>query len=209
MTNAASSKKTINVILFFIVIIAAIFLYFKSTQNDKKIEEDAQIILKSVTAVSKLVVLESQWSEIYTYKETEKVFFNLVPTEKKAIVLLKAKAQISYDLKKLKIKIDKENKQLIIQSLPKEEIMIEPDLEYYDIETSVFNKFKPSDFNKIQKNAKAFVLNEIEKSGLKNQAKQVFIEKLQSLISLTEGLGWTVKYEGTIENYIKYKINHI
>jgi hypothetical protein len=206
MTNAASSKKTINVILFFIVIIAAIFLYFKSTQNDKKIEEDAQIILKSVTAVSKLVVLESQWSEIYTYKETEKVFFNLVPTEKKAIVLLKAKAQISYDLKKLKIKIDKENKQLIIQSLPKEEIMIEPDLEYYDIETSVFNKFKPSDFNKIQKNAKAFVLNEIEKSGLKNQAKQVFIEKLQSLISLTEGLGWTVKYEGTIENYIKDKI---
>jgi hypothetical protein len=206
MTNAASSKKTINVILFFIVIIAAIFLYFKSTQNDKKIEEDAQIILKSVTAVSKLVVLESQWSEIYTYKETEKVFFNLVPTEKKAIVLLKAKAQISYDLKKLKIKIDKENKQLIIQSLPKEEIMIEPDLEYYDIETSVFNKFKPSDFNKIQKNAKAFIQNEIEKSGLKNQAKQVFIEKLQSLISLTEGLGWTVKYEGTIENYIKDKI---
>lgn len=206
MTNAASSKKTINVILFFIVIIAAIFLYFKSTQNDKKIEEDAQIILKSVTAVSKLVVLESQWSEIYTYKETEKVFFNLVPTEKKAIVLLKAKAQISYDLKKLKIKIDKENKQLIIQSLPKEEIMIEPDLEYYDIENSVLNKFKPSDFNKIQKNAKAFVLNEIEKSGLKNQAKQVFIEKLQSLISLTEGLGWTVKYEGTIENYIKDKI---
>jgi hypothetical protein len=206
MTNAASSKKTINVILFFIVIIAAIFLYFKSTQNDKKVEEDAQIILKSVTAVSKLVVLESQWSEIYTYKETEKVFFNLVPTEKKAIVLLKAKAQISYDLKKLKIKIDKENKQLIIQSLPKEEIMIEPDLEYYDIETSVFNKFKPSDFNKIQKNAKAFVLNEIEKSGLKNQAKQVFIEKLQSLISLTEGLGWTVKYEGTIENYIKDNI---
>jgi hypothetical protein len=206
MSNTTSSKKTINVILFFIVIIAAIFLYFKSTQNDKKIEEDAQIILKSVTAVSKLVVLESQWSEIYTYKETEKVFFNLVPTEKKAIVLLKAKAQISYDLKKLKIKIDKENKQLIIQSLPKEEIMIEPDLEYYDIETSVFNKFKPSDFNKIQKNAKAFVLNEIEKSGLKNQAKQVFIEKLQSLISLTEGLGWTVKYEGTIENYIKDKI---
>ena len=206
MTNAASSKKTINVILFFIVIIAAIFLYFKSTQNDKKIEEDAQIILKSVTAVSKLVVLESQWSEIYTYKETEKVFFNLVPTEKKAIVLLKAKAQISYDLKKLKIKIDKENKQLIIQSLPKEEIMIEPDLEYYDMENSVLNKFKPSDFNKIQKNAKAFVLNEIEKSGLKNQAKQVFIEKLQSLISLTEGLGWTVKYEGTIESYIKDKI---
>jgi hypothetical protein len=206
MSNTTSSKKTINVILFFIVIIAAIFLYFKSTQNDKKVEEDAQIILKSVTSVSKLVVLESQWSEIYTYKETEKVFFNLVPTEKKAIVLLKAKAQISYDLKKLKIKIDKENKQLIIQSLPKEEIMIEPDLEYYDIETSVFNKFKPSDFNKIQKNAKAFVLNEIEKSGLKNQAKQVFIEKLQSLISLTEGLGWTVKYEGTIENYIKDKI---
>jgi hypothetical protein len=206
MSNTTSSKKTINVILFFIVIIAAIFLYFKSTQNDKKVEEDAQIILKSVTSVSKLVVLESQWSEIYTYKETEKVFFNLVPTEKKAIVLLKAKAQISYDLKKLKIKIDKENKQLIIQSLPKEEIMIEPDLEYYDIENSVLNKFKPSDFNKIQKNAKAFIQNEIEKSGLKNQAKQVFIEKLQSLISLTEGLGWTVKYEGTIENYIKDKI---
>jgi hypothetical protein len=70
MSNTTSSKKTINVILFFIVIIAAIFLYFKSTQNDKKIEEDAQIILKSVTSVSKLVVLESQWSEIYTYKET-------------------------------------------------------------------------------------------------------------------------------------------
>jgi|688.fasta_scaffold166811_3 hypothetical protein len=206
MTNAASSKKTINVILFFVVLIAAVFLYFKTTKDDKKVEEDAQIILKSVTSVSKLVVLESQWSEIYTYKETEKVFFNLVPTEKKAIVLLKAKAQISYDLKKLKIKIDKENKQLIIQSLPKEEIIIEPDLEYYDIENSVLNKFKPSDFNKIQKNAKAFVLNEIEKSGLKNQAKQVFIEKLQSLISLTEGLGWTVKYEGTIENYIKDKI---
>jgi hypothetical protein len=206
MTNAASSKKTINVILFFVVLIAAVFLYFKTTKDDKKVEEDAQIILKSVTSVSKLVVLESQWSEIYTYKETEKVFFNLVPTEKKAIVLLKAKAQISYDLKKLKIKIDKENKQLIIQSLPKEEIIIEPDLEYYDIENSVLNKFKPSDFNKIQKNAKAFIQNEIEKSGLKNQAKQVFIEKLQSLISLTEGLGWTVKYEGTIENYIKDKI---
>ena len=206
MTNNASSKKTINVILFFAVLFAAVFLYFKTTKDDKKVEEDAQIILKSVTSVSKLVVLESQWSEIYTYKETEKVFFNLLPTEKKAIVLLKAKAQISYDLKKLKIKIDKENKQLIIQSLPKEEIMIEPDLEYYDIETSVLNKFKPSDFNKIQKNAKAFVLNEIEKSGLKNQAKQTFVEKLQSLISLTEGLGWTVKYEGTIENYIKNNI---
>ena len=177
------------------------FLYRKFTSKNTDVETEATPIMKSVESISKLMVLEGNFTETYTYQENSKIFFDLIPQEKKAIIILNAKVLVGYDLKKMVIFIDKENKRVVIEKLPKEEINIIPDLKFYDIQASTFTSFDKNDINKVQADAKHKIEQQIEKSSLKIQARQRLIENLGSLVNISRAIGWTVEDKtNSIEN---------
>ena len=177
------------------------FLYRKFTSKNTDVETEATTIMKSVESISKLMVLEGNFTETYTYQENSKIFFDLIPQEKKAIIILNAKVLVGYDLKKMVIFIDKENKRVVIEKLPKEEINIIPDLKFYDIQASTFTSFDKNDINKVQADAKHKIEQQIEKSSLKIQARQRLIENLGSLVHISKAIGWTVEDKtNSIEN---------
>jgi hypothetical protein len=174
------------------VLLAIIYRVF-FTSKSAEVDIEATTIMKSVESISKLMVLEGQFTETYTYQERSKVFFDLIPQEKKAIVILNAKVLIGYDLKKMVIFIDKENKKLLIEKLPKEEVNIIPDLKFYDVQTSTFTNFTKDDINKVQEDAKDKIEQQIDQSNLRVQARQRLLENLSSVINLTQAIGWTVE----------------
>lgn len=172
--------------------LVSILVYRKFKSNKSTIEIEATTIQKSVENISKLMVIEGHFSETYTYQEKYKIFFDLIPQEKKAIVLLNAKALIGYDLKKLEIFIDKENRKVFIEKIPSEEVNIIPDLKFYDIQSSTLTSFNKDDINKVQADAKAKIEQQIEQSNLKQQARQRLVENLNSIVSLSNAMGWQV-----------------
>lgn len=167
------------------------YLIFKTaTKTTDSTEIQATTIQKSIEKISKLMVIEGYFSEVYSYQEKTKVFFNLIPQEKKALIILNAKAQVGYDLKKVEIFIDKNSKEVIIKSIPKEEINISPDLKFYDIQTSTFTSFSKDDLNKVQTDAHDRIVEQIEKSDIKQQARIRLMENLQSIASISNAIGW-------------------
>jgi hypothetical protein len=101
----------------------------------------------------------------------------------------------------MKYDIDEKNKTITILSIPKEEIKISPDLQFYDVEQSKLNPFTGDDYNKINKLVKANLAKKIEKSSLKANAKNRLISELSKMLILTNTMNWKLQYEGkTIEN---------
>jgi hypothetical protein len=70
------------------------------------------------------------------------------------VIFTKAKAQVSYDLKKMKIEVDSANKKLIIKEIPNADIKIFTDAEITSLDDSFFDRFTQEDFKRITTNAK-------------------------------------------------------
>ena len=189
-------------ILIGIAVIGGIFLLFKYCDFKKKDDEDitynTNLIQQQILNVGKLVVTEGHFSEVITYKNQQKYLLDMLSFEKKALVVVNADVTVAYDLHKMKYDIDEKNKTITIVSIPKEEIKISPDIQFYDVEQSKLNPFTRDDYNKINKSVKANLAKKIEKSSLKTNAQNRLISELSKLLITTSQLGWTLKYEGKV-----------
>ena len=189
-------------ILIGIAIIGGIFLLFKYCDFKKKEDEDitynTNLIQQQILNVGKLVVTEGHFSEVITYKNQQKYLLDMLSFEKKALVVVNADVTVAYDLHKMKYDIDEKNKTITIVSIPKEEIKISPDIQFYDVEQSKLNPFTGGDYNKINKSVKANLAKKIEKSTLKTNAQNRLISELSKILILTNTMGWKLQYEGKV-----------
>ena len=189
-------------ILIGIGIIVGIFLLFKFCDFKKNDDEDVtyntNLIQQQILNVGKLVVTEGHFSEVITYKNQQKYLLDMLSFEKKALVIVNADVTVAYDLHKMKYDIDEKNKTITIVYIPKEEIKINPDIKFYDVEQSKLNPFTGDDYNKINKSVKANLAKKIETSTLKTNAQNRLISELSKLLITTSNLGWTLKYEGKV-----------
>lgn len=192
----------IKKIVIGVIVVAAVVLLFKYCDFKKNDESDisynTNLIQQQIVNVGKLVVTEGHFSEVITYKNQQKYLMNMVSFEKKALVVVNADVTVAYDLQKMKYDIDEKNKTITIISIPKEEIKISPDIQFYDVEQSKLNPFTGEDYNKINKSVKANLAKKIEKSTLKSNAKNRLISELSKILILTNTMGWTLQYEGQI-----------
>lgn len=179
-----------------------IFLLFKfcdfKKDEDQDITYNTNLIQQQILNVGKLVVTEGHFSEVITYKNQQKYLMDMLSFEKKALVVVNADVTVAYDLHLMKYDIDSINKIITIVQIPKEEIKISPDIQFYDVEQSKLNPFTGDDYNKINKSVKANLAKKIEKSSLKANAQNRLISELSKLLITTSQLGWTLKYEGQV-----------
>ena len=120
---------------------------------------------------------------------------NLLSSKKKALIIVKAKAHIGYDLKKLKLKADNGKKKIILNEFPEPEILsIEPDLQFYDIKNGLFNSFSPEDLTKLNVEAKEHIKQKIPESGLMDTARKEALQAVFLLEKIVETIGWSLDY---------------
>ena len=152
-------------ILIGIGIIVGIFLLFKFCDFKKNDDEDVtyntNLIQQQILNVGKLVVTEGHFSEVITYKNQQKYLLDMLSFEKKALVIVNADVTVAYDLHKMKYDIDEKNKTITIISIPKEEVKISPDIQFYNVEQSKMNPFTGDDYNKINKSVNANLAKKI------------------------------------------------
>jgi predicted negative regulator of RcsB-dependent stress response len=188
-------------IIFGIILTLIILFTFKYCNEQKQAQitltESSALIEKQIKNVSKLVVTEGQFSEVFNYQNSKAIFGDYLTADKKALVVVNAKVTVSYDLKAITYNIDQETKTLEILSIPEQEINISPDLEYYDIQADFLNPFEAKDYNDIKETVKTSLMKKMETSTLKTNAENRLLSELSKFFILTESLGWTLVYKSS------------
>ncbi len=186
--------------LFFaiaLISIAAIFWFigFKSSLFKSQVEESSQVILNRIDRIAKLATVEGHFAEIYDYRHS----YTNWPFEKKALVKVKAKAMIGYDLENMILDVDETGRKITLSQLPAPELLsLDHDLEYYDLQEGLFNQFTSADLTQINKQAKSFIEEKVLQSDLlkiSEDQKEEFLELIE--MSLT-AVGWQLIVEETV-----------
>lgn len=165
--------------------------YYKKEKNYKK--EEVQVVVNSVKNLSKLVVSEGTFSEVYNYSDSKKYFYDYLSFYKKAMVIVNAKVEVGYDLSQLEIQIDSIGRKIIIQKIPSQEIVISPFVKYFDLQQSQFNSFSKEELNKINEKSIEKIRETIEVTTLKEEAKTRLFEELSKIYQLSSVYGWQVE----------------
>jgi hypothetical protein len=188
-------KKVFAGIILFLLLFLVYLGYTDGKESKAILQENSMLIQQQIDNVSKLIVTEGHFAEVYNYKDSKELFGPLVTADKKALVVVNAEVFIAYDLAKINFELDDANKTLRISSIPEPEIKLNPDFEYYDVTADYLNPFDAGDYNQIKRNVNASLLKKIETSTLKTNAKNRLLSELQKFFILTNSMGWQLVYE--------------
>ncbi len=160
-----------------------------------KSQENSEVVLERIKKVAKLITVEGYFTEVYDYKDYWGYDFGIF--RKKALVRVKAKVSVGYDLEKLKLDANPATKTITVSNLPEPQILsIDHDLDYYDISEGTFNTFTEADYNKINTNAKKYIEARAKESQLLETARKEGNQALELMRFVTESAGWTFKMAG-------------
>lgn len=184
-----------------IVTLVAVFtawLVFSKKEERQEIQYNSALIQQQISQVGKLIVTEGQFSQVMSYSNTRKNYFDIFSANKKALVIVNAKVTVGYDLRQIDTEIDEANKTVRISNIPQPEINIYPDLSYYDVSQDYFNKFGASDYNKIKESVHKMMEDKVAQSNLKSDARERLLSELSKIYILTNSMGWTLTFEETV-----------
>ncbi len=172
-----------------------VYSFFRKKKGKEVTKHQSTVLLEKIRSVCKLVSVEGEFAEIYTYENTKARFLSMVSSKKKALIVINAKAHIGYDLSKIGMKSDVANKKVTLTDFPQPEVLsIEPELEFYDIKNGMFNSFTPNDLNVLNQEAKQHIRDKIPQSGLMETARKEALDTILLIESLAATIGWKVDY---------------
>jgi len=172
-----------------------LFSLFRKKKSKELTTHQSTVLLEKIKSVCKLISVEGDFAEIYKYENTKEHFMSLVSSKKKALIVIKAKAQIGYDLKKILMHSDEGKKKIILTSFPQPEVLsIEPELDFYDIKNGLFNSFTPEDLTTLNQEAKKHIKEKIPESGLMETARKEALQTVLLIEKIVETIGWKLDY---------------
>jgi glycogen debranching enzyme len=184
--------------LIALIFFAGFWFFYQGKQEREELRASSELIQKQVQQVGKLIVTEGYYSKVFTFKNSQNLFLNLLTSNKKALVVVNAKATVEYDLRQLVVEIDEANKTLILKKIPDPVLNIYPDIEYYDVTQDYFNSFEAKDYNKIKNSVTAQIRTQIEQSDLMENSRERLMVELTNLFVLTKSMEWTLMYQEQI-----------
>lgn len=183
--------KKILIVLGIVAVFALGVFVTRYMYETRKIEvqENSDVVLEQIKTVAKLISVEGYFSEIYDYQDYWGYDWSWF--RKKALVRVKAKVSVGYDLGQMKIDALPEEKTIVVSNLPKPEILsIDHDLDYYDISEGTFNSFTEADYNRINTNAKKYIEARAQESNLIKTAEEEGNQALELMRFIAESAGW-------------------
>ena len=188
MIQNPSGNSVLIVVMLLLGLVLGGVIAFLATQKlsaePTVIKESSHTIAESMRKVFKIVTAEGHFNEIYDYEESTKLL-KIIPSKKKALVIVQAKVLVGYDFEKFQWELDEVNRKVRLVNFPPPEILsTETDYKYYNIEEQFFNLFGKDDLARIQQNSKQQVIEAAKKSHLPevaaNQMKMLLTELLES-----------------------------
>ena len=176
------------------VIITLLTIYFFKNFGKDEANTDYYILTNQISKMNKMVVLEQDFSSMQKTKITNQLFGikGLPSSQKELVIFTKAKAQVSYDLHKMKLEVDSANKKLIIKELPNADIKIFTDAEISSLDDSFFDRFTQEDFKRITTNAKKNAEKNIDQPKLRNEGRKQLLQNLNDIFVLAKALKYEV-----------------
>jgi hypothetical protein len=176
-------------------IVAGLAYLFRNMFVKDKSEQQSVILLEKIRSVSKLITIESDFTEILHHKDTKSLLLNMFSSDKKAIVLANSKVMVGFDMKQIRIKPYPKNKTLELIHFPPPQVMsIETHLDYYDITNGLFNKFEASDLTKLNQKVRENIETKIPQSGILNTAQEKALETIKMIENIVDTFGWKLDY---------------
>ncbi|GGP01475.1 hypothetical protein GCM10010992_01990 [Cloacibacterium rupense] len=176
------------------VIITLLAVYFFKNFGKDEANTDYYILTNQISKMNKMVVLEQDFSSMQKTKITSKLLgvYILPSLEKQIVIFTKAKAQVSYDLKKMKLEVDSDNKKLIIKELPNADIKIFTDAEISSLDDSFFDRFTQEDFKRITSNAKKNAEKTVDQTKLRSEGRKQLLQNLNDIFVLAKALNYEI-----------------
>ncbi len=138
-------------IIIGVLISLGVVTYFRSIKKKQLVNSQSILLLDKIKTVCKFITVEGDFAEIYHYEDVKERFLKLVISKKKALVVINAKAHVGYDLSKIELEADKDNKKIVLKHFPQPEVLsIETDLNYYDKIRWLFQQIRGIKFDRIK-----------------------------------------------------------
>jgi hypothetical protein len=144
-----------------------------------------------------------KYAKIYTYENTKSYGWGFFQSQKRALIISNATEQVFYDLKKINYEINASNKTIIIKYIPKPEVIIDPNLTFYQMDNGLLNRFEGKDYNTIKKKIKTDIKEEIEKDVVIKNAQNRLLSELSSIYFISNSMDWKLVYKNTEINSTK------
>ncbi|SDG90915.1 DUF4230 domain-containing protein [Winogradskyella thalassocola] len=187
--------ETFFIIIISILVTLGLVTIYKQWKTKKVTNEQSILLLDKIKRVCKFVTVEGDFAEIYHYEDVKAKFLKLISSRKKALVVIKAKAHVGFDLSKIEMSSNAKTKTVVLSHFPQPEVLsIESDINYYDKKDGMFNRFEAADLTDLHTKAKAHIIDKVPESGLYNIAKQEALEAIRLIENLVETIGWKLDY---------------
>jgi len=182
-------------IIIGVLVSLGVVTYLKSLKKKQLVNSQSVLLLDKIKTVCKFITVEGDFAEIYHYEDVKERFLKLISSKKKALVVINAKAYVGYDLSKIELKSDNDNKKIILEHFPQPEVLsIETNLNYYDKSDGLFNKFEATDLTDLHTEAKQHIKDKIPESGLIQIAQKEALETILLMETIVETIGWKLDY---------------
>lgn len=156
---------------------------------------NSSILLERIRPVLKLVTVEGDFNEVYTYHDARAAFEWLetfAPFQKRAMLRIQARVSVGYDLEGMDLVADEQAGTMTLRGMDAPTLLaMEHDVDYYDLESGTFNPFTPQDLTRMEAQAKELVRRRIPESGLLRVAAERKQDMITVVRSLVESAGWT------------------
>ncbi len=178
----------------------AVMFYFypRGPLIQEETKTESNVILEQVQKVMKMVTVEGQFADILSHESDEKFYGLSIPGfKKKALLKVKAKVSVGYDLENVQMDLDHTNHIIRISNLPEPEIIAtDMDLSYYDIDEGVFNSFSPKELTSLNQAAKDSIVQSVHRSSLMEVAREQADDLFVLVEAIAEQGGWKVVVGG-------------
>lgn len=167
--------------------------------------EDSRVIAYQIQKMNKMVVAEQSLAEIYTHTSKKSLpgLGSIYSSDKKVTMMINAKVQASYDLTQMEVELDSVNKKIVIASIPPVDLKVYPDVDFFDMDQSIFNKFEKNELNEIKNRGIAQVEKKIDREKIKKEAHQQLIQNLSDIYQIAKIYGWEIEDRTTYANELK------
>lgn len=188
-----------NFILGFVVgglALSIYYLFSKKAFFKSEAKEQSVILLEKMKTVSKLITVEGNMNEIMHFQDQKSSMLKMLSSKKKAIIMTNAKIFIGFDMKKMRFEANADKRQIKITSFPEPEVLsMETNLEFYDIQNGLFNKFDASELTDLNKKVKQNFTDKIPESDLLETAKIKALDTIKIMEQMVSTFGWELKYD--------------
>lgn len=169
-----------------------LFIFILRQSGKENVKSETRIINHEIQRLNKMIVIEQNYSSFKTkkYNNFNPKYFDFL--NKNIVLYITAMAQVTYDMKKMKIEVDSAHKTVHILSIPDPELHVYPDVEIYNMETGFLNDFSKSELNEVMEEGKKDITKEVQKSNIQSLAKKQLISNLKELYNMVKLNNWKI-----------------